>query len=132
MSTIPTTGTATATALPHAPRRLGFLVLAVAMSATFLTLPGCGGGYGGYYDPYYGTLEVINDVDSSWGIDAVEVTAIFGPTEGFGVYLAPGDGWDVDLEPDDYEIRLLWSNGDEDVYYEWIGDGDWVTIVGWN
>ena len=107
------------------------LLVAVASLAA-LALPGCGGGYGGYGYAPYGTLEVVNDSFSFWGIDAVEVTPPFGPTEGWNVFLAPGEGWDADFVPDDYEVVLFWSDGSEDTYFVPVYDGDVTTIVGQN
>jgi hypothetical protein len=109
----------------------GRLVALALFAAAALAVPGCGGGYHSHWHDA-GTLEVINADDSFWGIDTVEVSTFFGPTESFDVFLAPGEGWDVDLDPDEYEIRLLWSNGDEFVYYESIDDDETTTIVAYD
>jgi hypothetical protein len=92
-------------------RRLAAPVL-LALAA--IPFAGCGGG--GYYAPVGGTLEVRNSPISFWGLDAVEVSQPFGPTDHFNVYLAPGERDFIDLIPDTYDVDLLWADGSVDSF----------------
>ena len=93
-------------------RRLAAPILLGLLSIPF---SGCGGG--GYYAPVGGTLEVRNSSVSFEGIDAVEVSQPFGPTDHFDVFLAPGERDFIDLIPDVYDVDLLWSDGSIDSFF---------------
>jgi hypothetical protein len=68
-------------------------------------------------DDYYGgTLQVVNDPQSDFGIETVGVSVPGGPVELFDVFLAPGEDAFIDVYPDDYDVDLWWS----DLYQETI------------
>ena len=108
------------------------LVAPLAASVAFLSLAACGGG-GYFYAPRAGTLEVRNATFSFEGIDAVEVSQPFGPTDRFDVFLAPGERDFIDLIPDTYDVDLLWSDGTVDSFYAVdVYDGGVAVITGSN
>ncbi len=104
--------------------------LAALLLVAVLAVPGCGGG-GGHFVAV-GTIEVENHVDSFWGIDSVEIQGTFGPTFHYDVFLAPGEFVDIDVDPDDYDIWLFWSNGDVDLFQRFVAAGEIEFIVGLN
>ncbi len=119
--------------IPRRSRRAGFLaasILALCGLAA-VALGGCGGGGGGHFVAF-GTIEVENHVDSFWGIDSVEVEGTFGPLFHYDVFLAPGEFVDIDVDPDDYDIWLFWSNGDVDLYQRFVAAGELEFIIGLN
>ena len=111
-------------------RRLARLLVPAALVLAAFPAAGCGGG--GYGGPA-GTLEVQNDSLSSEGIDAVEVSTLFGPVDHFDVFLAPGESTFIDLIPDDYDVVLLWSDASVDTFPGVsVFDGDTTTVTGSN
>ncbi len=95
-----------------------------------IPLVGCGGGgVYGPYEPVGGTLEIRNDYSSYEGIDAVEISQPFGPTDTFNLYLAPGDRDFIDLIPDGYDVDLFWSDGSVDSYFDIDIYPDSTTIL---
>ncbi len=117
---------------PRTPRlSRWFSACLLAALCSTLAAAGCGGGgHRRFCD--FGTIEVINDCGSFWGIDDVEVEDSFGFTVLYEVFLAPCEGVAIDVDPDDYEIRLFWSNGDVDFYDRFVGTCEIETIVGFN
>ena len=98
-----------------------------------LSLTGCGGGGYGFYAPVGGTLEVRNAPFSFEGIDAVEISQPFGPTDHYDVLLAPGERDFIDLIPDYYDVDLLWSDGTVDSFYSIdVYDGGTAVVTGSN
>lgn len=112
--------------LPRTLRRLAAPILAALVA---LPLVACGGGgLYGPYDPVAGTLEVRNDPFSFEGIDYVEVSQPFGPTEHYNAFLAPGDRDYFDLIPDTYDVDLFWSDGSIDTFFD-VDIYDFSTTV---
>ena len=108
---------------------LGFLA-ASALGLFSLVAAGCGGG--GWYSPG-GTLEVRNDPGSFEGIDAVEISTLFGPIDHIDVFLAPGERDFIDLIPDVYDVDLLWSDNSIDPFPGTvIFDGLTTVVTGSN
>ena len=109
------------------PRR--FALLAVVLVAA-VAVSGCGGNS---FAPLAGTLEVHNSAASFFGIDAVEISVPFGPVDHHDVFLAPGQSFVIDLQPDSYDIDLYWSDGSTESYTSYdINDGDYRVITGFN
>lgn len=93
------------------------LAAPAVLAACALASTACGGGGYGWYGAASGTLEVRNDPFSFEGIDAVEISQPFGPTDHYDVFLAPGERDFIDLEPDWYDVHLLWSDFSVDTFY---------------
>ena len=72
---------------------------------------GCGGG-GGYHPAYVGTLGVVNAAFSTDILDALDVDEVAGPDHfSFSVGLFPGEAFDVDLYPSQYDVTIYWRDG---------------------
>lgn len=104
----------------------------VVVGAVALAAPACGGS-GGYYEPFVGTLHILNDFDSVFTIVAVEVSQPFGPIDGYDVFIEPGYDDFIDLYPDVYDVELFWSDGWSDFYPDVpIYDHDTTPIFAFN
>ena len=111
-------------------RRAARLAIPAALLLAALPAAGCGGGW---FGGPAGTLEVQNDALSFEGIDAVEVSTPFGPVDHFDVFLAPGESTFIDLDPDVYDVDLLWSDSTIDtVFGVEVFDGTTSTVTGSN
>jgi hypothetical protein len=111
-------------------RTLRTAVALAALLCLVVALPGCGSGYGGL--DYAGTLAVENDPFSFFVIEAFDVQAGLGPVEHYDVDLFPGEGFGLDLYPDDYDVELFWSDGSSDFFSVTVFDGLTTTITGIN
>lgn len=77
---------------------------------------GCGCCDDDHDDYYGGELQVINDPQSSYGLETVGISLPGGPIELFDVFLLPGEDAFIELYPDDYDVDLWW----DDLYQETV------------
>jgi hypothetical protein len=102
------------------------LLVFAGLLALALTGAACGGHH--HHHHAEGTIEVLNDCGSAFGIDTIEIEDSFGFVIVDDVFLDPCESVLYDLDEDDYEIRVFWSNDDVFVYHEFLSDGEFVTI----
>lgn len=106
-------------------RKVGVLA---ALTLVFVAATGCGGS--GYYDEVLGgTLEVVNDPLSVESIERIEISVPFGPIEAYDVLLLPGDGWQIDLFPDSYDVDVYWSDLTVDHLVIDVYDDDFRSVM---